>query len=325
METSLAKIPRRCTRYAAEGTGRPSGGPLQNGRNRYLRCYSCRDLLFNRDTAVAAAGGAGYGFLFICYAGAHEVAARGNTRILRHGLAVAELAENDLPGVPSAVFAFKEVSPAIILYFNKIGMAWWHGEGFLFHFALVPHERFVAPNAQKFLFFRACCSPVQRLTDDYDRYIVLSFTNATMVLEVNTFSMSVRRRPLATVLFCVECVSGLSGRTSRRAPGCRIANGTENMLSIIHSMSIVVLPYHTRRPPPRRADVDVSITPCHPLPRSQVQESVEEVENSGFLATSSTLDVKLMANNKILQVRITTTGTDIPFTEVPFQGDTAAG
>lgn len=35
----------------------------------------------------------------------------------------------------------------------------------------------------------------------------------------------------------------------------------------------------------------------------QVQESVEEVENSGFLATSSTLDVKLMANNKILQVR----------------------
>lgn len=31
-------------------------------------------------------------------------------RILRHGLAVAELAENDLPGVPSAVFAFKEVS-----------------------------------------------------------------------------------------------------------------------------------------------------------------------------------------------------------------------
>ena len=35
---------------------------------------------------------------------------------------------------------------------------------------------------------------------------------------------------------------------------------------------------------------------------SQVQESVEEVENSGFLATSSTLDVKLMANNKILQV-----------------------
>lgn len=34
----------------------------------------------------------------------------------------------------------------------------------------------------------------------------------------------------------------------------------------------------------------------------QVQESVEEVENSGFLATSSTLDVKLMANNKILQV-----------------------
>lgn len=35
----------------------------------------------------------------------------------------------------------------------------------------------------------------------------------------------------------------------------------------------------------------------------QVQESVEEVENSGFLATSSTLDVKLMANNKILQVK----------------------
>lgn len=31
-------------------------------------------------------------------------------RILRHGLAVTELAENDLPGVPSAVFAFKEVS-----------------------------------------------------------------------------------------------------------------------------------------------------------------------------------------------------------------------
>lgn len=30
-------------------------------------------------------------------------------RILRHGLAVVELAENDLPGVPSAVFAFKEV------------------------------------------------------------------------------------------------------------------------------------------------------------------------------------------------------------------------
>lgn len=30
-------------------------------------------------------------------------------RILRHGLAVTELAENDLPGVPSAVFAFKEV------------------------------------------------------------------------------------------------------------------------------------------------------------------------------------------------------------------------
>lgn len=30
-------------------------------------------------------------------------------RILRHGLAVAELAENELPGVPSAVFAFKEV------------------------------------------------------------------------------------------------------------------------------------------------------------------------------------------------------------------------
>lgn len=38
---------------------------------------------------------------------------------------------------------------------------------------------------------------------------------------------------------------------------------------------------------------------------AQVQESVEEVENSGFLATSSTLDVKLMANNKILQVRST--------------------
>ncbi|CAN0507159.1 unnamed protein product, partial [Scytosiphon promiscuus] len=37
-------------------------------------------------------------------------------------------------------------------------------------------------------------------------------------------------------------------------------------------------------------------------PFLQVQESVEEVENSGFLATSSTLDVKLMANNKILQV-----------------------
>ncbi|CAM9302661.1 unnamed protein product [Scytosiphon promiscuus] len=88
---------------------------------------------------------------------------RSTLRILRHGLAVTELAENDLPGVPSAVFAFKE-----------------------------------------------------RLTDDYDRYIVLSFTNATMVLEV--------------------------------------------------------------------------------------QDSVEEVENSGFLATSSTLDVKLMANNKILQV-----------------------
>lgn len=34
----------------------------------------------------------------------------GILRILRHGLAVAELAENDLPGVPSAVFAFKEVS-----------------------------------------------------------------------------------------------------------------------------------------------------------------------------------------------------------------------
>lgn len=40
--------------------------------------------------------------------------------------------------------------------------------------------------------------------------------------------------------------------------------------------------------------------------RVQVQDSVEEVENSGFLATSSTLDVKLMANNKILQVRATT-------------------
>lgn len=26
---------------------------------------------------------------------------------------------------------------------------------------------------------------LQRLTDDYDRYIVLSFTNATMVLEVS--------------------------------------------------------------------------------------------------------------------------------------------
>ncbi|CAM9248608.1 unnamed protein product, partial [Choristocarpus tenellus] len=91
---------------------------------------------------------------------------RGNQstmRILRHGLPVSELAENELPGVPSAVFAFKE-----------------------------------------------------RVTDDFDRYIVLSFTNATMVLEV--------------------------------------------------------------------------------------QESVEEVENSGFLATSSTLDVKLLANNKILQV-----------------------
>lgn len=39
---------------------------------------------------------------------------------------------------------------------------------------------------------------------------------------------------------------------------------------------------------------------------AQVQDSVEEVENSGFLATASTLDVKLMANNKILQVRIVT-------------------
>lgn len=37
-------------------------------------------------------------------------------RILRHGLAVTELAENDLPGVPSAVFAFKEVNllPALL-------------------------------------------------------------------------------------------------------------------------------------------------------------------------------------------------------------------
>ncbi|CAM9666346.1 unnamed protein product [Ascophyllum nodosum] len=96
----------------------------------------------------------------------YTLCGRGNQstlRILRHGLAVTELAENDLPGVPSAVFAFKE-----------------------------------------------------RLTDPFDRYIVLSFTNATMVLEV--------------------------------------------------------------------------------------QDSVEEVENSGFLATSSTLDVKLMRNNKILQV-----------------------
>lgn len=36
-------------------------------------------------------------------------------RILRHGLAVTELAENDLPGVPSAVFAFKEVSLCLVL------------------------------------------------------------------------------------------------------------------------------------------------------------------------------------------------------------------
>ena len=43
----------------------------------------------------------------------------------------------------------------------------------------------------------------------------------------------------------------------------------------------------------------------------QVQESVEEVENSGFLATSSTLDVKLMANNKILQVRVNLPARDL--------------
>lgn len=42
----------------------------------------------------------------------------------------------------------------------------------------------------------------------------------------------------------------------------------------------------------------------HPFYDVQVQDSVEEVENSGFLATASTLDVKLMANNKILQVRV---------------------
>ena len=39
----------------------------------------------------------------------NEVTACEIPRILRHGLAVVELAENDLPGVPSAVFAFKEV------------------------------------------------------------------------------------------------------------------------------------------------------------------------------------------------------------------------
>lgn len=33
-------------------------------------------------------------------------------------------------------------------------------------------------------FFSLAYSPSQRLTDEYDRYIVLSFTNATMVLEV---------------------------------------------------------------------------------------------------------------------------------------------
>ncbi|CAN0487851.1 unnamed protein product, partial [Scytosiphon promiscuus] len=41
----------------------------------------------------------------------YTLCGRGNQstlRILRHGLAVTELAENDLPGVPSAVFAFTE-------------------------------------------------------------------------------------------------------------------------------------------------------------------------------------------------------------------------
>ncbi len=47
----------------------------------------------------------------------------GMRRILRHGLAVVELAENDLPGVPSAVFAFKEVRQAQLLYLSCMYVA----------------------------------------------------------------------------------------------------------------------------------------------------------------------------------------------------------
>lgn len=43
-------------------------------------------------------------------------AAAGCRRILRHGLAVTELAENPLPGVPRAVFAFKEVGASFPLH-----------------------------------------------------------------------------------------------------------------------------------------------------------------------------------------------------------------
>lgn len=130
--------------------------------------------------------------MFVHFASANEVATRDIPRILRHGLAVAELAENDLPGVPSAVFAFKEVSPpryrSPLPYFTFRVRNDWATKSLplnLISLLFRPASTCCLPIQLNNRFIRACCSPVQRLTDDYDRYIVLSFTNATMVLEVS--------------------------------------------------------------------------------------------------------------------------------------------
>ena len=65
------------------------------------------------------------------------------------------------------------------------------------------------PHVDNVDFFRSCCSSVQRLTDDYDRYIVLSFTNATMVLEVSYLSaMLVDRCCFSPVACGVKAVCG---------------------------------------------------------------------------------------------------------------------